>query len=173
MFTCICGKEFQTQRALNAHQVAHKKDGTRYSVTRKKDTLLRVHKCLYCDKEFNHSSGTRNKFCSLEHSAKYVWEYVSKPKIKNGLGGNLHRYLREDRGEKCELCGQGPIHNNKPLVLQVDHIDGDSDNNKLENVRLLCPNCHTQTDTYGSKGKGNRYKKETKRNKYLQEYKAR
>ena len=43
--------------------------------------------------------------------------------------------------------------------------------NAIENLRLLCPNCHTQTPTYGNAGKGSRYKKNTKRNKYLQEYK--
>lgn len=171
MFTCDCGKEFQTQRALNAHQIAHKSD-SRYSVSRKKDKISVVHNCLYCEKEFNHNKGTRNKFCSTTCSSKYVWEYKSIPKIQEGLGGNLHRYLRETKGEQCELCGQGPMHNDRPLVLQVDHIDGNSDNNKLDNVRLLCPNCHTQTDTYGSKGKGSRYKKDTKRNSYLREYKG-
>jgi len=171
MFICNCGKEFQTQRALNAHQIAHVSRSERYSSSRKQNKI--VHNCLYCNTEFNHSSGTRNKFCSTLCNSKYTWEYKSVPKIEQGLGGNLHRYLRESRGEHCELCGQGAIHNNLPLVLQVDHIDGNSDNNKLDNVRLLCPNCHTQTETYGSKGKGSRYKKETKRNKYLQEYKAR
>jgi hypothetical protein len=39
----------------------------------------------------------------------------------------------------------------KPLVLQLDHIDGDEANNLLENLRILCPNCHSQTPTYGSK----------------------
>ena len=61
---------------------------------------------------------------------------------------------------------------NKKLSLQLDHIDGDSDNNKLHNLRLLCPNCHSQTSTFGNAGKGNRYKKITKRNSYLREYKS-
>lgn len=40
---------------------------------------------------------------------------------------------------------------NKPLILEMDHIDGDRDNNDWDNLRLLCPNCHSQTDTYGSR----------------------
>lgn len=49
---------------------------------------------------------------------------------------------------KCAICNMNPIWNNKPLVLQLDHINGDHSNNSIENLRLLCPNCHTQTDTY-------------------------
>ena len=42
---------------------------------------------------------------------------------------------------------------NKKLSLQIDHIDGNCENNKPDNLRLLCPNCHTQTDTWGIKNK--------------------
>lgn len=53
--------------------------------------------------------------------------------------------------KKCAECGIGSEWNGKALTLQLDHIDGNSENNALENLRLLCPNCHTQTPTYGSK----------------------
>jgi hypothetical protein len=169
MYKCQCGKEFATQRALNAHQVAHKNKPTRYSVSRKK--TQKMCKCLFCKKEFEHSNSTENKFCSLKCFGDYQWEVVSKAKIEQGLGGNYKRYLKEKFGDVCSECGQTSTWNNKPLTLQLDHIDGNSDNNQLSNLRLLCPNCHTQTDTHGSKGQGNRYKKVTKRNQYLQEYK--
>lgn len=55
--------------------------------------------------------------------------------------------LREGKPYKCEICGRN-LWNEKPLVLELDHIDGDSTNNKRENLRFLCPNCHSQTDTY-------------------------
>jgi 5-methylcytosine-specific restriction endonuclease McrA len=54
-------------------------------------------------------------------------------------------------GDCCALCKQGSFYNGKILVLQIDHIDGNNKNNKVENLRLLCPNCHSQTDTYGFK----------------------
>lgn len=52
---------------------------------------------------------------------------------------------------KCAACGAGDTWNNKPLTLQLDHINGVSTDHRLENLQLLCPNCHTQTETYGSK----------------------
>lgn len=50
--------------------------------------------------------------------------------------------------EICDECGQAPIHNGKPLVLQLDHINGDSRDHRLCNLRILCPNCHSQTETF-------------------------
>ncbi len=55
---------------------------------------------------------------------------------------------------KCEDCGNNGIWNNKPLTLQLDHEDGNNQNNELSNLKIKCPNCHTQTDTYA--GKNNR-----------------
>lgn len=60
----------------------------------------------------------------------------------------INEGLKED---KCEICGQLPEWNGKPLVLQLDHINGDHYDNRIENLRIVCPNCHTQTDTFGTK----------------------
>lgn len=54
----------------------------------------------------------------------------------------------------CEICKLTEW-NNKPIPIELDHIDGNSTNHKLENLRLLCPNCHAQTETYRGKNKSN------------------
>ena len=72
-------------------------------------------------------------------------ELISTRAIKKAL---VIRGLLE---EKCSECGQLPFFNNKPLTLQLDHIDGNGRNNVESNLRLLCPNCHTQTPTWGRK----------------------
>lgn len=59
------------------------------------------------------------------------------------------RILKEGLIEyKCNNCGIGPNWNNKKLSLHLDHINGISNDNRLENLRFLCPNCHSQTETY-------------------------
>jgi hypothetical protein len=64
----------------------------------------------------------------------------------------LRRALIESGREyKCEECGLKPVWNNKPICIQVDHKNGNwFDNNPL-NLRFLCPNCHSQTETFGVK----------------------
>ena len=135
----------------------------------------KVYSCLYCSKEVRWGHSKINKFCDNICQGKYKWENETVPRIENGEVSDgapaLKKYLIEKVGEKCSECDLGSTWHNKDLVLQLDHIDGDSDNNYPINIRLLCPNCHSQTENFGSKGQGSRYKKITKRNSYLREYK--
>lgn len=65
-------------------------------------------------------------------------------------GGVLKAELIKLREHKCESCGL-TTWQNQPIPLEAHHIDGDKTNNTLENLQLLCPNCHTLTINYGSK----------------------
>jgi Zn finger protein HypA/HybF involved in hydrogenase expression len=74
--------------------------------------------------------------------------------------GRLKRRLISENilENKCSNCGIGNSWQGNPLTLQLDHINGVSDDNTLSNLRLLCPNCHSQTETFAGKS--------TKRKKY-------
>ena len=77
----------------------------------------------------------------VEHSA-----YANISSLKNRIiNAGLLEY-------KCAICGLTEW-NGKPLSLQLDHINGVHDDHRLENLRFLCPNCHSQTETYSGKNK--------------------
>lgn len=69
----------------------------------------------------------------------------------------LRRALIEfGRSHRCENCGTGPEWQKSPLALHVDHIDGNPNDSRPENLRFLCPNCHSQTPTWGRRIRHNR-----------------
>lgn len=72
----------------------------------------------------------------------------------------IKKYLVETRGDKCEQCGFDEKAPDGRSIIQMDHIDGDYTNNLITNLKLLCPNHHAMTSTYGSKNKngGRRYR---------------
>lgn len=57
---------------------------------------------------------------------------------------------------KCSLCGNTGEWNNQRLVLELDHKNGINNDHRLSNLRFLCPNCHSQTSTYGSRNRKKR-----------------
>jgi predicted nucleic acid-binding Zn ribbon protein len=129
-------------------------------------------KCLNCNTEL---ALYNKKYCNNKCQMDYEYKTHSIPLIERGEKTNtttVKKYLKETRGNNCSECGIGDLWNGKPITLQLDHMDGNSDNNNLNNLRLLCPNCHSQTETYGSKGVGARYRKNNKRNLYLRKYKG-
>lgn len=54
----------------------------------------------------------------------------------------------------CACCGMAPEWQGRPLRLHIDHVNGDWLDNRLENLRFVCPNCHSQTDTYCARNHG-------------------
>lgn len=59
--------------------------------------------------------------------------------------------------EKCVYCGIGSEYNGKPLVLHIDHIDCNCYNDTKDNLRFLCPNCHSQTDTFSGRATNKKF----------------
>jgi hypothetical protein len=114
--------------------------------------------CSNCSKEFRYNPANKTgKYCSNICQQ----EFQKKQRIDEWLIGGklpgktaLKKYLIEIHGYKCSCCEISEWNNN-PITLEIDHIDGDPYNNCSENLRFICPNCHSQTPTYRNKNKGN------------------
>ena len=117
--------------------------------------------CLQCNKNRNSNN---KQFCSIICRFQYKYETFIKKWLNNEVDGirggvqtarAIKRYIKELRGEKCEICGWDERNKYTNLIpLHLDHIDGNYRNNKLTNLRLLCPNCHSLTSNYGSTNHG-------------------
>jgi transposase-like protein len=76
--------------------------------------------------------------------SEYGRSHIKERVLKEGLLKN-----------ECAMCGQGSEWKGKQLMLTLDHINGVNNDNRIENLRLLCPNCNSQTDTFcGRKNRG-------------------
>ena len=119
-----------------------------------------IKKCIRCGGPIN---GWATRFCSHNCSAKYRHDqkmvqietlgYV--PSFNGGWDNrkSARAYLFKKFGQTCSLCSNS-LWQGKPIPLIVDHIDGNSDNNVLTNLRLVCPNCDAQLPTYKGRNKG-------------------
>lgn len=74
-------------------------------------------------------------------------------KVDTTIRGVIRDYILKEQDCKCAICGLPNVWNNKELKFVLDHIDGDASNSCRENLRLICPNCDSQLDTYKSKNK--------------------
>ena len=125
-----------------------------------RSSTMLVYKCLSCNKEVVASRQKLNKYCSIGCQKEFeyrsrVREWILEGRDWTGKVPNwVRRALKEKFGCKCSKC-QITDYNNIPIVLEVDHVDGNHTNNTIENLRFLCPNCHSQTLTYKNRNAGN------------------
>ncbi len=82
-------------------------------------------------------------------------EILVNGRHSDGRKENTHKlrsaFLSTGVQELCSICGLKPEWNGQPLRLQIDHINGIPTDNRRENLRFICPNCHSQTETFGTK----------------------
>lgn len=130
------------------------------SIVINKDTKMTyrikdVSSCLNCNIELSKKSQTI--YCSTACSSEHGFKQRLNHWLSTGECSEnriLRKYITHLDGYKCSCCGLSDW-NNKPITLEVEHIDGNSEDDSRENVCLICPNCHSQTDTYKGKNRGN------------------
>jgi hypothetical protein len=125
--------------------------------------------CINCGAESKNFKG--KKFCSSKCSSEYSHKEAYRNFLENNekycnghyTAKNFKDFILKEQNNKCAICDSPPLWMNKKLVFVLDHIDGDASNNMRYNLRLICPNCDSQTDTFKSKTK------HSKRRDYIRE----
>lgn len=113
------------------------------------DLIRKRCKELNIDFEYLDSKPTQ---VSQNHIKYTLQEICVKDSIYMNLTRLKKRLVDENILEyKCAICGNTGTWQGKKLTLQLDHINGEHTDNRVENLRFLCPNCHSQTDTFGSR----------------------
>lgn len=95
------------------------------------------------DERINQNSLNKEKYALEEVFCK------NSPVTQKVLRGYVERHHVIDY--KCQFCGCDGQWLNTKIALEIDHINGDNGDNRIENLRYLCPNCHATTDTYRGK----------------------
>ena len=98
----------------------------------------------------------KRNYCSNSCQMEDTFNIVTVPLIEAGMvtvPTTLKRYLRKCGADACAICTLSQWMG-KALTLQLDHIDGDATNNFPPNLRLICPNCHSQTPTWTGRNRG-------------------
>jgi len=117
--------------------------------------------CIQCG-TIKRSNG--KKYCSITCQQEYQYRERIRKWLNGEIDGRrgktatapwIKRYVIETRGHQCESC-KNIEWLGQPILLELDHIDGDWKNNKLENLKLLCYNCHGVTPTYRAKNRNGR-----------------
>ena len=161
-----CARGFTTK--FNRDEISRK-----VSLTLGGKGILKEKNCLYCGALLTKKNA--KKFCCNAHQQQFqrdkTWSRADRDGVWytescNSVSRGAKNYLIARRGYRCEICGitewkQGPI----PLVL--DHIDGESDNWSLNNIRLVCRNCDGELPTFCGRNQKNGH--QSKRQKYRNE----
>lgn len=125
---------------------------------------IKLFKCKNCNVETKVRKNGGGVFCSHICHRKYEYDYNIKlwkdGKLKGYKGKTkaisnwLRKYMLEKTNNTCQKCGWNNRHpiDDKPLV-EINHIDGNAENNCEDNLEVLCPNCHSMTHNFKSRNK--------------------
>lgn len=120
--------------------------------------------CRHCQTPQTVKSGNKERhFCNSMCQQLFLQKQMTDNWLATGFANSqslshsnnyIKRYLLQSQNQKCACCQHDNIWQNKELIFILDHIDGNSNNNDRNNLRLICPNCNSQLPTFAGRNKG-------------------
>jgi hypothetical protein len=142
VINCLsCNKEFESRITENRKYCSSSCNAKSNNKNRKQFS-----NCLFCGNQTYNRKYCNNK-CQVD--------FNSSEKIKSGNASSriLKSFLLKKYGHSCWKC-KNKTWNEEPIPLELEHKDGNSENNTFDNLEILCCNCHAQTSTYKARNKG-------------------
>ena len=117
----------------------------------------RIKENQICLKQFNVNKLKNNKNQAIQKELDFDLVFKENSSFNNTA---LKRKILKNKliSYKCSECQNNGAWQDKSLSLQLDHINGVNNDNRIENLRFLCPNCHSQTKTYSGRNKNQKTK---------------
>ena len=121
--------------------------------------------CLYCNNPIPNRNIYCDNVCQMKYQKKGDFDLILEGKFdelgnKQTIDRVSKQYLISIHGDKCMCCGWSETNNwTNKVPIELNHIDGNPENHDVNNLELLCPNCHSLTEFYKSRGKGRKWRK--------------
>jgi hypothetical protein len=153
-----CGNDFTPQKGLKSYCSL----ACRNSRERSEETKRKIGDGVLKSEKFWESVKNTKKWFDYKANAVKAKETWNK-KILNAdfqtlSFDRLRKRIKLEQKNRCNRCGIDSW-NDKPLILELEHIDGNHSNNERNNLEAICPNCHSQTETWRGRNKQNKRNK--------------
>jgi Zn finger protein HypA/HybF involved in hydrogenase expression len=153
-----CGCEFEPQKGL----ISFCSLSCRNSRIRTQEIKNKISESVKKSEKFKQAQIDKVKFTDykkIAEKSKETWnKRILDADFETLSFDRLRKRIKLEQNNKCNKCGIDSW-NGKPITLELEHKDGNHHNNERENLECLCPNCHSQTDTWRGKNKRNKRNK--------------
>ena len=153
-----CGNEFEPQKGL----ISFCSLSCRNSRERTEEIKNKISDSIRRSEKFRQSQIDKVKFTDykkIAEKSKETWnKKILNADFKTLSFERLKKRIKLEQNNKCNECGIDSW-NDKSITLELEHKDGNHHNNERENLECLCPNCHSQTETWRGRNKTNKRNK--------------